>query len=154
MTPHPERTQDYLEHMLEALERIQRYAAGKSATDFVADTLLQDAVLRNLGILGEAARRLLADSPDYAAIHPEIPFAKIYGTRNRITHGYEEVDLEIVWNLVVNDVSALLPKIVAALSEFKAFLALKPSTALVDSAQPYIDKAASEAGVSPPTTSP
>jgi tetratricopeptide (TPR) repeat protein len=42
----------------------------------------------------------------------------------------------------------------AALSEFKAFLALKPSTALVDSAQPYIDKAASEAGVSPPTTSP
>ncbi len=119
MSKHPERAQDYLEHILGALERIQRYTAGKSAADFMADTLLQDGVLRNLGIIGEAAHRLLADSPDYAAKHPEIPLAKIYGTRNRITHAYEEVDMEIVWNLVLNDVPALHPKIVAALDEFK-----------------------------------
>jgi uncharacterized protein with HEPN domain len=119
MSKHPERSQDYLEHMLDALERIQRYTAGKSATDFIADTLLQDAVLRNLGIIGEAAHRLLADSPDYAATHPEIPLAKIYGMRNLITHAYEEVDMEIVWNLVLFDVPTLLSKIVAALNEFK-----------------------------------
>ena len=119
MSKHPERTQDYLEHILDALERIQRYTTGKSATDFMADTLLQDAVLRNLGIIGEAAHRLLADSPDYAAGHPEIPLAKIYGTRNRITHAYEEVDMEIVWNLVLFDVPDLQPKIAAALNEFK-----------------------------------
>jgi uncharacterized protein with HEPN domain len=119
MSKHPERAQDYLEHILGALERIQRYTAGKSETDFMTDTLLQDGVLRNLGIIGEAAHRLLADSPDYAARHPEIPLAKIYGTRNRITHAYEEVDLEILWNLIVIDVPALQPKIVAALNEFK-----------------------------------
>jgi uncharacterized protein with HEPN domain len=85
----------------------------------MAKTLLQDAVLRNLGIIGEAAHRLLADAPEYAARHPEIPLAKIYGTRNRITHAYEEVDVEIVWNLVLNDVPALLPMIAAALHEFK-----------------------------------
>jgi uncharacterized protein with HEPN domain len=119
MSSHPERAQDYLEHILEALERIQRYTAGKSATDFMADTLLQDGVLRNLGIIGEAAHRLLADSPDYAAAHPEIPLAKIYATRNRITHAYEEVDMEIVWNLVLFDVPALRPTITAALNEFK-----------------------------------
>jgi uncharacterized protein with HEPN domain len=119
MSKHPERAQDYLEHILGALERIQRYTAGKSAADFMSDTLLQDGVLRNLGIIGEAAHRLLADSPDYAARHPEIPLAKIYGTRNRITHAYEEVDMEIVWNLVLRDVPNLLPKIVAALNEFK-----------------------------------
>jgi uncharacterized protein with HEPN domain len=119
MSKHPERAQDYLEHILDALERIQRYTSGKSAADFMSDTLLQDAVLRNLGIIGEAAHRLLADSPDYAAKHPEIPLAKIYGTRNRLTHAYEEVDMEIVWNLVLIDVPALLPKIVAALDEFK-----------------------------------
>ncbi|MGB7549279.1 MAG: DUF86 domain-containing protein [Terracidiphilus sp.] len=119
MSKHPERAQDYLEHILNALERIQRYTAGKSANDFTADTLLQDAVLRNLGIIGEAAHRLLADSPDYAAMHPEIPLAKIYGMRNRITHAYEDVDMEIVWNLVLFDVPALLPKIVAALDDFK-----------------------------------
>lgn len=119
MSKHPERTQDYLEHILGALKRIQRYTSGKSAVDFRSDTLLQDAVLRNLGIIGEAAHRLLADAPEYAATHPEIPLAKIYGTRNRITHAYEEVDMEIVWNLVLFDVPALLPKVVAALDEFK-----------------------------------
>jgi uncharacterized protein with HEPN domain len=86
----------------------------------MADSLLQDGVLRNLGIIGEAAHRLLSDSPDYAANHPEIPFAKIYATRNRITHGYEEVEMEIVWNLVLYDVPALLTKIVGALNEFKS----------------------------------
>lgn len=120
MSKHPERAQDYLEHKLNALERIQRYTAGKSATDFMADTLLQDAVLRNLGIIEEAAHRLLSDCPDYTAKHPEIPLAKIYGTRNRITHAYEEVDMEIVWNLVLFDVPDLLPKIAAALEEFKS----------------------------------
>ena len=119
MSKHPERAQDYLEHILGALERIQRYTAEKSATDFMTDTLLQDGVLRNLGIIGEAAHRLLADSPEYAARHPEIPLAKIYGMRNRITHAYEEVDMEIVWNLVLFDVPDLQPKIVAALDEFK-----------------------------------
>jgi uncharacterized protein with HEPN domain len=119
MSKHPERAQDYLEHILDALERIQRYTARKSATDFRSDTLLQDAVLRNLGIIGEAAHRLLADSPDYAANHPEIPLVKIYGMRNRITHAYEEVDMEIVWNLVLFDIPALQLKIIAALNEFK-----------------------------------
>jgi uncharacterized protein with HEPN domain len=118
MRSHPERAQDYLEHMLLALERIQRYTAGKSADEFMASTLVQDGVLRNLGIIGEAAHRLLADAPEFVAMHPEIPFAKIYATRNRITHAYEEVDIEIVWNLVVNDVPELQPMIAAALNGF------------------------------------
>ena len=118
MSSHPERAQDYLEHILIALERIQRYTTGKSADEFMASTLLQDGVLRNLGIIGEAAHRLLADAPEFVADHSEIPFAKIYATRNRITHAYEEVDMEIVWNLVANDVPALQPKIAAALNEF------------------------------------
>jgi uncharacterized protein with HEPN domain len=119
MNSHPERAQDYLEHILAALERIQRYTSGKSADDFMADTLLQDGVLRNLGIIGEAAHRLLAEAPELVAMHREIPFAKIYATRNRITHAYVEVDMEIVWNLVLYDVPALLPVIAAARNEFK-----------------------------------
>jgi uncharacterized protein with HEPN domain len=118
MNRHPERTEDYLWHIHKALDRIQGYTNGKSKSNFMADTLLQDGVLRNLGIIGEAAHRLLSDSPEYAAKHPEIPLAKIYGMRNRITHAYEEVDLEIVWNLVLYDVPALQPKIAAALKEF------------------------------------
>jgi uncharacterized protein with HEPN domain len=119
MSRHPERTQDYLEHILEALERIQRYTSDKSEAEFMASTLLQDGVLRNLGIIGEAAHRVLAEAPEFVAMHPEVPLAKIYATRNRITHAYEEVDMEIVWNLVLYDVPDLRPKIAAALSEFK-----------------------------------
>jgi uncharacterized protein with HEPN domain len=115
MSLHPERAQDYLEHILEALERIERYSSGKSASDFMADTLIQDGVLRNLAILGEAAHRLMFDAPDFVTAHPEIPLAKIYATRNRLTHAYENVDLNIVWNLVLFDVPDLRSKIVAAL---------------------------------------
>ena len=118
MSRHPERAQDYLEHIFAAIERIRRYIDDKSSSDFMADTLLQDAVLRNLGVIGEAARRLAVDSPDYAALHSEIPLAKINATRNRIIHAYEEVDLDIIWNLVMFDISELRPRIVAALSEF------------------------------------
>ncbi len=120
MNRHPERAQDYLEHMLEALERIQRYTAGKSPDEFMSSTLLQDGVLRNLGIIGEAAHRLLAEAPEFVAAHPEIPLAKIYATRNRITHAYEEVDMEIVWNLVRYDVPSLLPRIAEALDALKS----------------------------------
>lgn len=119
MSRHPERAADYLEHILGALDRIQRYTSDKSESDFMADTILQDAVLRNLGVVGEAARKLLADAPEYVALHPEIPIAKINATRNRIVHAYEEVDLDIIWNLLLYDVSVLRPKIVDALSEFK-----------------------------------
>jgi uncharacterized protein with HEPN domain len=63
---------------------------------------------------------LLAEAPEFATAHPEIPLRKIYGMRNRITHAYEEVDMDIIWNLVTQDVPALQPKVVAALNEFKS----------------------------------
>jgi uncharacterized protein with HEPN domain len=119
MSQHPERAVDYLQHMAVALERIQQYVSGKSEGEFLADTLVQDGVLRNITVLGEAARRLLSDAPDLVAGHPEIPFAQISATRNRITHGYETIDLEIVWNLILYDIPALLPKVAAALKENK-----------------------------------
>ena len=119
MSSHPERAQDYLGHILEALERIRQYTAGKTESEFMASTLIQDGVLRNLGIVGEAAHRLLAEAPEFVDAHPEIPFAKIYAMRNRITHAYEEVDLDIVWNLVLYDVPALQPKIAEALNAFE-----------------------------------
>lgn len=55
MKEHPERVEDYLSHILEALRRTQRYTAGKSLSDFLDSVLIQDAVLRNLSILGEAS---------------------------------------------------------------------------------------------------
>ena len=61
---------------------------------------MQDAVIRNIEIIGEAAKYLERQHPQFAAEHPAVPWAVIYAMRNRVSHGYFEVDLQIVWNTV------------------------------------------------------
>jgi uncharacterized protein with HEPN domain len=93
--------------MLDAARQIVAYTAGKTYTDFESDRLLQDAVVRNIEILGEASRRLLEVHPDAETLFPGIPFAAIYAMRNQLSHGYFSVDLEIVWRAVERDVPLL-----------------------------------------------
>lgn len=87
MGQHPLRARDYLGHMLDAVGRIQSYTRGKSPDDFLSDQLLQDGVVRNIEILGEASRNLLASVPNAAEKFPGIPFAAIYAMRNQLSHG-------------------------------------------------------------------
>jgi len=87
MSDHSLRAADYIEHMIEAVDRIMRYTGNKSEAEFEAEILLQDAVLRNLGVLGEASKNFLAASPEAARKLSEVPFAKIYSMRNQIEHG-------------------------------------------------------------------
>lgn len=107
MNKHLFRFPDYLEHMLEALNRIQAYTAGKSKEQFMHDRLIQDAVMRNFGVLGEAANNCSKVSPTIAAQYPQLPLAKIYGLRNLLTHAYWIVDVEILWNVIERDVPEL-----------------------------------------------
>jgi len=94
------RAPDYLEHMLSAIQRINRYTQCVTESVFFENEQIQDAVLRNIEIIGEAARNIMRSCPDLARQHPEIPWEDIYLMRNRICHGYFSVDLEIVWNTV------------------------------------------------------
>lgn len=96
MTRHPLRVRDYLGHMLDAVSQIQTYTHGKSIKDFLSDRLLQDGVVRNVEILGEASRNLLSAAPDATAKFPGIPFAAIYAMRNQLSHGYFVIDLDVV----------------------------------------------------------
>jgi uncharacterized protein with HEPN domain len=80
------RAHDYLEHMLQACDRVIEYTAGMTKDDFLANRLVQDAVLRNIEILGEATNNLLECSSYIQIAHPEIPWIDIYGMRNRIAH--------------------------------------------------------------------
>ena len=98
--------------MLEAIERIQRYVGRKRRAGFLGDALLQDAVIRNIEIVGEAAGRV---SPAFAAPHAEIPWRDIVGMRHRLIHGYLKVNLETVWEVVEHDLPALAPKLRAIL---------------------------------------
>ena len=110
---------DFVSHIIEAADRILRYTEGMSREEFVADTLKQDAVIRNVEIIGEATNNLLEADPGIAARYPSIPFAQIYGMRNRVAHGYFAVSLAMVWDSVEVDVPELRQKIAKVLEELR-----------------------------------
>jgi uncharacterized protein with HEPN domain len=91
------RDKDYLEHIQAAIGKIRRFIAGKKEADFMADELVQDAVIRNLEIIGEAVNKL---SAELKAAHNDVPWGEISGMRNRLIHGYISVNLLIVWDTV------------------------------------------------------
>lgn len=110
-----QRVPDYLAHMVQALERIARYTQGMDQAAFEADELVQDAVLRNIETLGEAANNILRAAPAFTAQHAHIPWLVMYTMRNRISHGYDQVDLEIVWKTLQTDLPRLYAPIQALL---------------------------------------
>ena len=93
----------YLAHILECAQKIERYTAdGKDR--FVSDTMVQDAVLRNLEVIGEATKRL---DDAYRRAQPQIPWRAVAGLRDVLIHQYEGVDLDRVWNVVVDGLPGL-----------------------------------------------
>lgn len=87
------------------------YAEGVDREAFFQSTQLQDAVIRRLEIIGEAARRV---SEEVKAAHPEIPWRLMVGMRNQVIHMYDGVDMNLVWVTVRND----LPPLLETLQEF------------------------------------
>jgi uncharacterized protein with HEPN domain len=115
---HEFRAQDYLMHMLEAADRILGYTNGVTEQSFYSNQMLQDAVVRNIEIVGEAAYNLLEIGPEFATRYPSIPFAQIYGMRNRVAHGYFAVSAAMIWDSVQVDVPELRLQIVKVLGDF------------------------------------
>jgi uncharacterized protein with HEPN domain len=98
---------DYLAHMLEAVDRINRYTEDVDEVAFLQNELLQDAVIRNLEILGEASNNIQKHYPEFAKQHSELPLSFAYQMRNAVAHGYFKVDYEIVWKTIHADLPVL-----------------------------------------------
>ena len=98
---------DYLEHIQQAIDRIQRYLADIDYSAFLDNEEKQDAVIRNLEVIGEAAGNIQRHFPDFSTQHPDFPLKAAYGARNALAHGYFKVDLDMVWNTVVRDLPML-----------------------------------------------
>ncbi len=96
-------TTKLLQDMLQAIDAIESYVMP-SYDAFLADEKTQDAIMFNLIILGEAANRIL---PAFQEEHPEIPWSSMIGTRNIIVHGYDQVKLQIVWDIISRDLDNL-----------------------------------------------
>ena len=93
----------YLKHIRDSIAKVVIYtAAGRTA--FFQDTMIQDAVIRNLEVIGEAVRNL---SPEFKRQHPELPWRSMAALRNVLIHEYFGVDLEIVWRIVQRRLPAL-----------------------------------------------
>lgn len=102
---------DYLAHVLDAIERIRCYTADMDEPAFLNNRLVQDAVIRNFEILGEASNNIVKHYPEFVAAHPELPLASAWQMRNALAHGYFSVDFEIVWKTVHGDLPALEARI-------------------------------------------
>jgi uncharacterized protein with HEPN domain len=98
----------YLKHIGDALDQIETYLLGKSFEEFMSNKMLQDAVVRQLEIVGEATRNV---SDNFRRRDRSIPWGQIVGMRNRIAHDYLNVDMEIVWDIVSQDLPLLKTRI-------------------------------------------
>jgi uncharacterized protein with HEPN domain len=95
----------YIEDMVQACEKVVRFTAGLEYDAFVKDERTYDAVLRNLEVIGEAAKRV---PPSVRERMPNVPWRAICGFRDVLAHGYFALDDGIIWNAVQNEIPKLL----------------------------------------------
>jgi uncharacterized protein with HEPN domain len=107
MTMEQNRRSELLQRMLSATGQARRYIEGMTRTDFLADPKTQDAVIMKLLVIGELAAQLLEEHAGFATSHAKIPWSQMKGMRNRMAHGYFELDLDIVWDTVQTAIPGL-----------------------------------------------
>ncbi|HHS98021.1 MAG TPA: DUF86 domain-containing protein [Chloroflexi bacterium] len=94
----------FIRDMLEAIEKVERYTGGLSLETFRANDMVIDAVVRNLEIIGEAARQIPEDLRDR---YPGVEWRRVVGFRNIVIHAYFDVDVDIVWVIATQRLDAL-----------------------------------------------
>jgi len=94
----------YIEHILLAIEKILEYTKGMSLLDFQKNEMAQDAVIRNIEIIGEAAKNI---SNDLKATYIEIPWKAMAGMRDKLIHDYMGVDSDVLWKTIEKDIPLL-----------------------------------------------
>lgn len=107
------RLSDYLNHMQQAATDACSFVEGLGKDDFIADKRTQQAVIMSLIIIGEAATKVMDAYAEFAQAHQEVPWRSMRGMRNRIAHGYFEINLDVVWDTVQTALPELLKQLPA-----------------------------------------
>ena len=101
----------YIDHILHCIKKIQEYTKDLTKLDFNSNGLVQDAVIRNIEIIGEATKKI---SKGLKTNYPDIPWREMSGMRDKLIHDYMGIDVEVVWKTIVEDIpliEALIKKI-------------------------------------------
>ncbi len=104
---------DYLDHMLQAAAEACSFVEGFAKEDFLADRRTQQAVIMNLMIIGEAVTKVMDGYAEFAQAHTQVPWRGMRGMRNRIAHGYFDINLDVVWDTVQSALPELLKQLPA-----------------------------------------
>ncbi len=102
------RDKDYLSDIQDAIQRILAYTEGLSYEQFLADRKTQDAVIRNLQVIGEAVKKL---SASIRKAHARVPWKTMAGMRDRIVHEYFGINCDVVWTVARQELPRLVPEI-------------------------------------------
>lgn len=111
------RDSDYLDDMEHGIKKVLAHLEGLTKDEFMQDEWVQDATVRNIEIIGEAAKQL---SEQTRALRPQLQWTKLMGMRDRLAHGYFAVNLDVVWNTVREDLPQLLSHVNALRDELSA----------------------------------
>lgn len=98
----------FLAHILESIEVIESYTKNISKAEFMKSQQVQDAVIRRFEIIGEAAKNI---TDDFQELHPKVSWYEMKGMRNRLIHAYADIDFELVWITVQDDLPLLKEQI-------------------------------------------
>ena len=111
------RLPDYFEHMQQAAIDALSFVDGLAKEDFLADKRTQQAVITSLTIIGEAATKIMDGYTAFTQAHSEVPWRSMRNMRNRMAHGYYEINLDIVWDTVQEWLPELLKQLPSVLQE-------------------------------------
>ena len=94
----------YIDHILKSINNILEYTSGLAKKNFAKNSLVQDAVIRNFEIIGEATKKV---SNNFRQVNPEIPWKEMAGMRDKLIHDYIGVDIDVIWQTIEQDLPVI-----------------------------------------------
>ena len=94
----------YIDHILDCIRKIREFSTGLTINDFKTNELVQDAIIRNIEIIGEASKKVSSDTKQ---TFYKIPWKEISGMRDKLIHDYMGIDAEVVWKTIKEDIPSL-----------------------------------------------